>query len=58
MKPNERYLSEEEETQELEARRLAGPMTFLILLLAWVAIEVVALFPGAGLESTGWTALF
>ena len=58
MKRNERYLSEEEETQEIEARRLAGPMTLLVLLLAWVAIEVVALLPGAGLESASWTALF
>lgn len=58
MKRTEQYLSEEEELKGIEARRLAGPMTFLVLLLAWVAIEVVALFPGAGLESAGWTALF
>ena len=58
MKANKRYWTEEEETRELEARRLAGPMTFLVLLLVWVAIEVMALLPGVGSKSVGWTALF
>ena len=44
MKRTERYLSEEEETKELEARRLAGPMTSLLLLMARAAIELLSLF--------------
>ena len=41
MKRTERYLSEEEETKELEARRSAGPMTSLLLLMAWAATELL-----------------
>ena len=41
MKRTARYLSEEEEKEELEARRSAGPMTSLILLMAWAATELL-----------------
>ena len=44
MKQTERYLSEAEETKELEAHRLAGPITALLLLVAGVATELLSLF--------------
>ncbi len=41
MKQTEPYLNEEEEIEEVEARRSAGPMTSLILLMAWAATELL-----------------
>lgn len=58
MERTERYLSEEEETEEIEARRSAGPMTSLILLMAWAATELLFFSQAQFLKPAGWPALF